>query len=118
MNIDLEFLLYYNKRQILIRPEEMPKYKRILQKIGIKQKPNRANNLIGKYNVGRFQQKNEKGKCEIYLDEINKNWSTDLEKEKQVIETLIHEYLHFAMVECVGTHQELWVECMTEETLR
>ena len=116
MNTDLKFLLHYDERTLFIYPDEFPLFKRILEKMGFEQKLNRSKKLNGGINIGRCSW--NPARVEIYLDEMNKLQDWQPSKEEDVIATLVHEYLHFAMNECYGLHEEEWIECMTEEALR
>ncbi len=112
MNINLKFFLHYNERTLFIYPDEFPLLKRILEKIGFRQKLNRSKKMNYLINSGRCSY--NPARVEIYLDEINK-----LEdKEKELIDTITHEYLHLAMNECYGIHEEEWIKCITEEAFR
>ncbi len=112
MNVELKFLLQYDKRRLVMYHDEFPLFKRILEKIGFYQKLNRSKKMNEKINMGRCS--DNPPLVEIYLDEINKFQDWQLNKEESVIATLIHEYLHVAIRECIGDHEEKWIKYIEE----
>ena len=112
MNTNLRFFLHFNERRLYSNSDEFPLLKRILEKMGLKQKLNRSKKMRGIAHMGRCSYNPRR--VEIYLDEINKF----KDKEKEVIDTIVHEYLHLVMYECFGDHKEEWIDYMTEEALR